>query len=87
MVKRPKTPPFHGGYPGSNPGAGTIFSALATVVEMEVGPGGPVCNQFVFLAMSRIPPMTVMIAPAMTTQSPAPMEREAENPKMDSENA
>ena len=25
MVKRFKTPPFHGGYPGSNPGRVTIF--------------------------------------------------------------
>ena len=25
VVKRPKTPPFHGGYPGSNPGGVTFF--------------------------------------------------------------
>ena len=28
VVKRPKTPPFHGGYPGSNPGR-VIFSRNA----------------------------------------------------------
>ena len=28
VVKRPKTPPFHGGNPGSNPGRVTSFAAF-----------------------------------------------------------
>ena len=37
VVKRPKTPPFHGGYPGSNPGGVTFlpfrYGPLAQLVR------------------------------------------------------
>ena len=37
LVKRPKTPPFHGGYPGSNPGGVTIFLLFWTWAFSSVG--------------------------------------------------
>ena len=39
VVKRPKTPPFHGGYPGSNPG-GVTFSSFPIWAFSSVGQSG-----------------------------------------------